>query len=191
MSLLCVGCEGWSMPGAQVRHRDGRHGGPMDDAPRDPRRPDTPADGGDQTAPLGAVPPHDPARPVPTTYAPPGAGAVPVPGRWERLRERAWSLRAVLAVALASVLLGSAGGAALASAAGGEDAGRGGPGGPGGRHGFNGGPPGFGRQGGATQQGQQGGFGQQGQQGGFGPQGQQGQQGGSGQQGQVPQQRTP
>jgi hypothetical protein len=55
----------------------------------------------------------------------------------QRLRDRLWSLRAVIAVALASVIIGGLGGAALAGVSG-DDDGRMGPG-----HGrFNRGGPG-------------------------------------------------
>ncbi|MCW2816637.1 MAG: hypothetical protein JWN84_4092, partial [Nocardioides sp.] len=67
-----------------------------------------------------------PVEPHPTSYAAAGAQAAPTTqpaGRWQRVRERAWSLRAVVAVALASVLLGGVGGAALAGGGASEDSG--------------------------------------------------------------------
>ena len=55
-----------------------------------------------------------------------GQGSAPPPK--ERFVDRLWSLRAVIAVALASVILGGLGGAALASAASDDGDDRGGPG---------------------------------------------------------------
>jgi hypothetical protein len=72
----------------------------------------------DDTAPLPASPP--PAEetrtlpPDPVLSAPAAAGP-PAPPPGPRFRDKLWSLRAVIAVALASVLLGGAGGAAIAN----------------------------------------------------------------------------
>ncbi|GAA2005460.1 hypothetical protein [Nocardioides kribbensis] len=72
----------------------------------------------------------------PAVSRPNAEGAPPVRGGWRR---RALALRGVVAVALASLLIGGTGGAVLGVAAGGSDDGRsGGPGGPGG---FRGRPP--------------------------------------------------
>ena len=60
----------------------------------------------------GSTPPPDP-DPTRTHVLPPDRD--PVAGR-QRFADRVWSLRAVIAVALASVILGGLGGAALASA---------------------------------------------------------------------------
>ena len=72
----------------------------------------------------------------------------PPPAPRQRLRDRLWSFRAVIAVALASVIVGGLGGAALASASDHGDQGRFGPGrgrfnrgGPGGPPGVNGNGP--------------------------------------------------
>lgn len=69
-----------------------------------------------------------------------------------RLRDRMWSFRAMVAVAIATLLLGGAGGAAIVAATGHDHGDRerfgrfvGGPGG--GREGFGGNGPGFGQQG--------------------------------------------
>ncbi len=97
-------------------------------------------------------PESQPAPPDPDPHAtrvipPDRAPVAPQP----RFVDRLWSLRAVIAVALASVILGGLGGAALASASGDQDGRRGpargpgmGPGmGPGGQRGVRPGPPGW------------------------------------------------
>lgn len=74
--------------------------------------------------------------------------AIPAqPPEKQRLRDRLWSLRAVIAVALASVIIGGLGGAALANVSNHDEDGRFGPGagrfnrgGPGGPPGMNSGP---------------------------------------------------
>jgi hypothetical protein len=64
--------------------------------------------------------------PTPTRVLPPDR---PEDGPRQRFADRVWSLRALIAVALASVILGGLGGAALASV--GDDDGRDGRDGPG------------------------------------------------------------
>jgi hypothetical protein len=89
-----------------------------------------------------ALPPPDPdASP---TQALPAQGAPVPPGSQPaspRLRDRVWSLRAVIAVALASVIIGGLGGAALANVADDDGDVRRGPGGF--QRGGPGGPPGM------------------------------------------------
>ncbi len=92
----------------------------MNDLPPDP--PPVPQPDPDAT--------HTSAMPV-TQGGDPGAGqpttpAGETPSR-QRLRDRLWSFRAVIAVALASVIVGGLGGAALANVSDGDD-GRFGPG---------------------------------------------------------------
>jgi hypothetical protein len=65
------------------------------------------------------------------------------PTATQRFRERLWSLRAVIAVALASVIVGGLGGAALANLADHGDDRRAGPGRGGFQRGGPGGPPGL------------------------------------------------
>ncbi|MET0998050.1 MAG: hypothetical protein ABWX73_04980 [Marmoricola sp.] len=91
----------------------------------------------DQPPESRPAPPPEP-DPTPTRVLPPDQ---PPPAPKQRLSERLWSFRAVIAVALASVIVGGLGGAALASVAQDDDQGRfgpgqvrfnrGGPGGPG------------------------------------------------------------
>jgi hypothetical protein len=93
-------------------------------------------------------PDQHPTQAIPAQQSPDAAAQTPVPGpapAKERLRDRLWSLRAVIAVALASVIVGGLGGAALANVSQGNDGRmgpgrfqRGGPGGPPGM--MNGGP---------------------------------------------------
>ena len=98
MSRLCVSCE----PGDRVvarsqdKHRFPAHHGCVNDVPPG----------------AGTTPPPDP-DPTRTHVLPPDRD--PAAGR-QRFTDRAWSLRSVIAVALASVILGGLGGAALASA---------------------------------------------------------------------------
>jgi len=75
------------------------------------------------TQPLQPEPEHRVLPPDPTLQQ---GGEAPPPK--ERFVDRLWSLRAVIAVALASVILGGLGGAALASAAGDDGNLRRGPG---------------------------------------------------------------
>ena len=103
MSPLCVSCE-QRFRQSQDRHRFGAHHGPMNDQPDPPNPP---------TQPLQPDPGHRVLPPDPTLQQ---GGAVAPPPK-ERFVDRLWSLRAVIAVALASVILGGLGGAALASAA--------------------------------------------------------------------------
>ena len=94
---------------------------------------------------------------LPTQAAAPQQPVTPAAGK-PGLRERLWGLRALIAVALASVILGGLGGAALASV--GKDGDGDGRGGPGQGRFQRGGPGGFN----PGQQGQRGGgFGQPGQ----------------------------
>ncbi len=114
MSPLCVSCE-QRFRQSQDRHRFGAHHGPMNDQPDPPNPP---------TQPLQPDPGHRVLPPDPTLQQ--GGGVAPPPK--ERFVDRLWSLRAVIAVALASVILGGLGGAALASAASDDGDVRGGPG---------------------------------------------------------------
>ncbi len=98
------------------------------------------------------LPPDPDAQPTQALPAEGAAGhtaeqtAVPPenPPAKQRLRDRLWSFRAVIAVALASVIIGGLGGAALANVSEGGNDGRRGPGGFGrGGPGGPGGPPGM------------------------------------------------
>ena len=114
MSPLCVSCEHDSQGWHRCEHRFGAHHGPMNEMPPESR----------------PTPPPDP-DPKPT-QAPPAeqastADAAPAPAK-QRLRDRLWSFRAVIAVALASVIIGGLGGAALANVAQDDDERRFGPG---------------------------------------------------------------
>jgi hypothetical protein len=87
-----------------------------------------------------------PADQSPNEYA--DQPTAPPPPPRQRLRDRLWSFRAVIAVALASVIVGGLGGAALASVSNNGDQGRFGPGagrfnrgGPGSPPGMNGNGP--------------------------------------------------
>ena len=97
------------MPGAQAGHRLGAEGVRMTD---------------EQTTPADPTPAPSPASPAATPEK-------------TRLRDRALGFRAVLAVALAALILGGLGGAAIGVVSSGGDEQRG-PGG--GRHGFQPGP---------------------------------------------------
>lgn len=94
------------------------------------------------------LPPPDPdqnptqALPVEGSTAPAAHQPVTAPAK-QRLRDRLWSFRAVIAVALASVIIGGLGGAALASVSEGGDDGRFGPGQGRFNRGGPGGPPGM------------------------------------------------
>jgi hypothetical protein len=96
---------------------------------------------------MNEVPPGSTPAPPPAASPDPDANAtqaVPAvqPAEKQRLRDRLWSFRAVIAVALASVIVGGLGGAALANVSNNDEDGRFGPGA--GR--FNrGGPPGMDR----------------------------------------------
>ncbi len=109
------------MAGTQDNHRFEAHHGPMSDLP--PEQP-TPA----------AEPTPTQSMPVENSTDVSGASGAPT---GQRFRDRLWGLRAVILVALASVILGGLGGAGLASFGGHED-GRSGPG----NHRFQGGGPG-------------------------------------------------
>ena len=104
----------------------GAHHGGMSDLPPD-AQPGPPPD--PDQHPTQAMPAHPPGPavtgpavtgPAVTGPAAPAAAASTPPK--ERLRDRLWSLRALIAVALASVIVGGLGGAALANVSkGGED----------------------------------------------------------------------
>ncbi len=84
------------MAGSQDKHRIREHHGSVSDVPPESRPEQPPAPDSTQTR---VIPPDREA-----------------PGPKERFVDRLWSFRAVIAVALASVILGGLGGAALASA---------------------------------------------------------------------------
>ena len=97
MRSLCVSCEGLCGTFAaetQDKHRLRAHDGCVTDVPPESR-------------PVPPQPDHDVTRVLPPDQPP----AEPKP----RFVDRLWSLRAVIAVALASVILGGLGGAALAN----------------------------------------------------------------------------
>jgi hypothetical protein len=82
-----------------------------------------------------------PADQSPHQYA--DQTTAPPPPPRQRLRDRLWSFRAVIAVALASVIVGGLGGAALAGVSDNGDQGRFGPGPARFNRGGPGGPPGM------------------------------------------------
>ncbi len=103
---------------------------PMNDLPPD-SRPLPPSD--PEPTPTQAIPAQQAAdQPVGPPVGPPVGSPVgpPVgpPADKQRLRDRLWSFRALIAVALASVIVGGLGGAALASVADNGNDGRRGPG---------------------------------------------------------------
>jgi hypothetical protein len=128
MRSLCVSCEersvgtvrtvGDLVAGSQDKHRFGAHHGSVTDVPPESH----------------PVPPPEP-DPHATRVLPPDQA--PPPPK-QRFADRLWSLRAVIAVALASVILGGLAGAAIANAGNDDDRRgpmrfqRGGPMGPGG-----------------------------------------------------------
>lgn len=100
-----------------------------------------------------SLPDHTTTQAIPADRPP----AQPVQPPQQRLRDRVWSFRALIAVALASVIVGGLGGAALASISKGGDDGRFGPGQGRFQRGGPGGPPGMnpgqqGRPGGGQRQ---------------------------------------
>ena len=94
----------WSLESVQSqdKHRILSHHGAVSDEQPPPE---------EQTLPLSAEPPATPAQrpPLPPDRPPVAEGH---PQRW---RDRAWSLRAVIAVGLTSVILGGLAGAAIAT----------------------------------------------------------------------------
>ena len=129
---------------SQDKHRNVSHHGAVSDEEPRPE---------EQTAPLAAQQPPPPPEEQTTPLAserpplppdqPPAAA-----GQSQRWRDRAWSLRAVIAVGLASVILGGLAGAAIATVGNHQDQQRGpgfgrfqgGPGMPPGQRGFGQGP---------------------------------------------------
>ena len=83
-----------------------------------------------ESRPAAPGPDHQPTQALPAQQAPapePAPDVGPAPEK-QRLRDRVWSFRALIAVALASVIMGGLGGAALANVAQDDDERRLGPG---------------------------------------------------------------